>query len=79
MTTWFLLQNIFQSSNPVVPIKRYRRTEEPESDDEWKLSDDDGKKGEKKDHFVPYVPLKERRKKHLVMQLTLYYLVENKN
>jgi hypothetical protein len=52
------------------PIKRYRREEKPDSsDDEWKVDSDDDKsadKNRKKPDFVPYVPVKERRKQQLV-------------
>jgi hypothetical protein len=50
-----------------VPIKRYRRQVEPESDDEFKVSEDEKDTGD--DRYVPYVPLKERRKQHLVIRI----------
>ena len=46
-------------------VKRYRRDEKPDSsDDEWKVGSDSDGAG--KSDYVPYVPVRERRKQQLV-------------
>ncbi len=55
------------------PVKRYRREEKTESssEDEWKAeADSDGESANrKKPDFVPYVPVRERRKQQVTIWL----------
>lgn len=49
------------------PVKRYRREEKQDSsDDEWKVGSDSDSDVRKKTDYVPYVPVRERRKQQLV-------------
>ena len=59
------------------PIKRYRRDEKVESssEDEWKAESDGESENRKKPDFVPYVPVRERRKQQV--NIDLNYQLKN--